>query len=334
MLKLLRQNQNIILTSIGLFLVSLTALLFLINNGLQVNHQELKTDVISYGKKESNLEEVKYRELVKNEDDPLFVLNLDGTIDFTSQDFLAASGYSPNKLSGRLFFSLIRSKDQVDFLSAISKAYLSEEPISMVGPFNIIKDDGSVSIYMGSLFPVKEDGKIKKIILTIKDITSNVEDSATDESVSEERTSDDSASDQVESDTAAEQEDSIVTTRPSRELRYKSRATKKQNSVNKDSGVAGETVITDETVTEGDNSEQISEPAHVDQPSHSQHVQNTLTPNRSVTTENSEESQNESNSGSEQDSSNENGTNNENDNSQNNQQEGHDNRLVFTDYRF
>ena len=332
MLKLLRQNQNIILTSIGLFLVSLTALLFLINNGLQVNHQELKTDVISYGKKESNLEEVKYRELVKNEDDPLFVLNLDGTIDFTSQDFLAASGYSPNKLSGRLFFSLIRSKDQVDFLSAISKAYLSEEPISMVGPFNIIKDDGSVSIYMGSLFPVKEDGKIKKIILTIKDITSNVEDSAADGSVSEEGTADDS--NQVESDTSAEQEDSIVTTRPSRELRYKNRNTKKQNDVNKDPGVAGETVITDETVTDADNSEQISEPEHIDQPSRSQHVQNTLTPNRSVTTENSEESQNESNSGSEQGSGNENSTNNENDNSQNNQQEGHDNRLVFTDNRF
>lgn len=331
MLKLLRQNQNIILTSIGLFLVSLTALLFLINNGLQVNHQELKTDVISYGKKESNLEEVKYRELVKNEDDPLFVLNLDGTIDFTSQDFLAASGYSPNKLSGRLFFSLIRSKDQVDFLSAISKAYLSEEPISMVGPFNIIKDDGSVSIYMGSLFPVKEDGKIKKIILTIKDITSNVEDSAADESVSEESTSADSASNQIESDTS---EDSIVTTRPSRELRYKNRNTKKQNDVNKDPGVAGETVITDETVTDADNSEQISEPEHIDQPSRSQHVQNTLTPNRSVTTENSKESQNESNSGSEQGSGNENSTNNENDNSQNNQQEGHDNRLVFTDNRF
>jgi PAS domain S-box-containing protein len=176
MLKIIKQNQNIIIVSIGLFIISLTALLFLVNNSDKNENGELKADVVNAGETvgSEKSEESTYRKQVNNYDDPLIVIRIDGTVEYSSPDFKSSAGYDQATLHNKLFYSLLNPEDLSIFLGAYGKAMASEEAVTMIGPYRIRNADGKYSVNMGSLYPVKNGDKVQKIILTTRNISGDL----------------------------------------------------------------------------------------------------------------------------------------------------------------
>ena len=176
MLKIIKQNQNIILVSVGLFLISLTALLFLVNNSDKAGHGELNADVVNAGEviNTDKSGESAYRKLINNQEDPIIVLRIDGTIEYSSPDLKSSEGYDQKILQDKLFYSLLNPEDLSIFLGAYGKAMASEEAVMMIGPYRIRGANGEYSVNMGSLYPIKSGDKVQKIILTTRNISQDL----------------------------------------------------------------------------------------------------------------------------------------------------------------
>ncbi|MFO0781000.1 MAG: PAS domain-containing protein [Candidatus Gracilibacteria bacterium] len=65
--------------------------------------------------------EQKYRKVVNNIEDPVFVLNLDGTLKFASWDVENTLEYKPEELDHQIFFLMIHPEDLSTFLGAFGK---------------------------------------------------------------------------------------------------------------------------------------------------------------------------------------------------------------------
>lgn len=190
MFKFLKQNKNIIMIATGLFIVSMSVLMFFLNSDPQakINNHELKTSVIDSTSVKSNPEEERiYRDLVKNQDDPIVVIGLNGMVDFTSLDFASTTGYKKDEIKNQLFLSMIQSDDLGTFLKAFGKVIDTEEQLNLVGPYRFKNMAGEYRYYMSSLTPVMQNGKINKIAITLRDITDdlNKDTKATDPNTAE-----------------------------------------------------------------------------------------------------------------------------------------------------
>lgn len=175
MLSFIRQNRNVLLVGLGVFMASMTALMFLLNQSTQ-NHGELKTDVLASEKSvvSEQSEEKTYREILNNTEDPVVVMSLDGTIQFNSSDFEKITGDPTDITKGKLFFSLLKPEDMGVFMSAFGKAIQTGKPQMMIGPYHILNRSGDYSVNMGSVYPLSENEKITKIGLTTRDISDKI----------------------------------------------------------------------------------------------------------------------------------------------------------------
>lgn len=175
MLKYLKQNKNIFIVAIGLFIASMSTLLFFLNDAPE-SHLQLKTDVVdSITLKSRQEEERVYRELLENHSDPIIILGLDGTIHFASWEFEANGGYRHKELKGELFFSLLHPDDLGTFMAAFGKVIETEKILTMIGPYRLRYKNGEYSVHMGSLHPLKEGEKILKLGITTRDISNEIE---------------------------------------------------------------------------------------------------------------------------------------------------------------
>ncbi len=168
------QNRNIILVSLGVFIASMSGLMFFLNNGgSEVSMmKDLKTNVIesSWAGKE-NAEDTEYRELFKNEEDPFLLLHLDGSIRYVSANFSESTGLGTADLEEKTYFSFINHEDLPIVLSAFSKTLGDADTQTMVGPFRMLDGDGEFRIYMGSFHPVIEDDDVAAVGAVIHDIS-------------------------------------------------------------------------------------------------------------------------------------------------------------------
>lgn len=175
MLKYLKQNKNIFIVALGLFIASMSTLLFILS-GEKDSVNELKTNVVdSITLKSHQEEERNYRELIDNHDDPIIVLSLDGTIEFASWDFEANSGYRQKELKEELFFSILHPEDLGTFMTAFGKVLETENSITMIGPYRLRDGNGEYHVHMGSVHPLKEHDKVVKIGVTTRDISYEIE---------------------------------------------------------------------------------------------------------------------------------------------------------------
>lgn len=185
MLTYIKQNKNIFIVTLGLFIASMSALLFFLNDDHNL-HEELKTNVVdSIALKSYQEEEKRYRDLLGNHEDPIIILNLDGTIDFVSWDFGVAAGYKQKELKGELFLGLLHPEDLGTFMSAFGKVIGTEEALTMIGPYRLRDSLGAYRVNMGSVYPIKEEKKVVKIGLTTRDISYEIEKSEEEKVVEE-----------------------------------------------------------------------------------------------------------------------------------------------------
>ena len=177
MIKYISQNKYVLLSATALFVVSMSTLLFFFGNNMKASHnQELQTDVMqTVDIKSLQEDENKYRKLLNNEQDPIVVLNLDGTVDFTSGDIESILGYKQNELSHQMFLLLMNPEDIATFMGAFGTAIQTEKPVTTVGPYRIRDKNGQYHINIGSAVPVIDNGKIVKIAISTRDITNELE---------------------------------------------------------------------------------------------------------------------------------------------------------------
>jgi PAS domain S-box-containing protein len=181
MLQYIKQNKHVIMVAVTLFVISMSTLLFFFgSNGGQ---KDLKTDVIGGGSnvtesinvKSAQDDEQSYRTIVNNEEDPVFVMNVDGTIKFSSWNVESTLGYKPDELQHQIFFLMIHPDDLSTFLGAFGKVIQNKKPVTMVGPYRLRDKNGEYHLHMGSLFPIVVQGNVDSIAIASKDISSTVQ---------------------------------------------------------------------------------------------------------------------------------------------------------------
>jgi len=168
------------MVAVTLFVVSMSTFMFFFGvNGTEP--KELKTDVVnevteSIDVKSLQDDEKNYRKLVNNQEDPVFVMNLDGTIKFSSWDVENTLGYKQEDLDHQIFFSMLHPDDLSLFLGAFGKVLQNKKPVTMVGPYRLRGKDGQYHIHMGSLFPILTQDVVTQIAISSKDIGKKVDD--------------------------------------------------------------------------------------------------------------------------------------------------------------
>lgn len=188
MLKYLKKNKNIMIAAVGLFIVSMSVLLMFLNQE-PLNKDELKTSVVEASSVKSHQEEERhYREVVKNEEDPIVVIGMNGLIDFSSADFAELTGYKNEQIKGQLYFSFINPEELSTFLSGFGKVIDTEKPVLLVGPYRFKDSSGNYRYQIGSLYPVNADGKLTRIAISIRDITSELQKQQNNEKPQPEKT--------------------------------------------------------------------------------------------------------------------------------------------------
>lgn len=184
MFKFLKQNKNILMVAFGLFIVSMSTLLFFLKEDPHTGklNEDLKTSVVESVSMKSHQEDEKiYRDITKNSDDGIIVIKINGMVDFVSWNLEEIAGYREDDIKGTLFFKMISPQDLSTFLEAFGKVIDKEAPLSLVGPYRIQNSNGEFHYYIGSMHPISWNGKIAKIALTLRDINETVEDGETSE---------------------------------------------------------------------------------------------------------------------------------------------------------
>jgi PAS domain S-box-containing protein len=174
MLSYFTQNKAIIFAAVGLFVTSMTGLLFFLSQDPGTN-AELKTNVMdSISLKSDQEAENNYREILNNKEDPVLVIGIDGIINFMSWSAENATGYSKDDIKNQLFFNYLNPEDLGTFMAAFGKALKDEKPVTMVGPYRVRGKDGAYHYHMGAIYPIIENGKIIKMGIVSRDISQEI----------------------------------------------------------------------------------------------------------------------------------------------------------------
>lgn len=180
MLQFIRQNKNVIMVAIALFFVSMSVLILFLGEELHENNDISANVVGSMGRSAAHVElpaselkenEIKFREVTGNQEDPIVVIGLDGMVDFASADFEVATGYEPVLMRDNLFYEFVDTADLAKFIAAIGKVLETGITMPMVGPYKFINVYGKYNIHIATLHPYKTGDKVTGIIVVFRDIT-------------------------------------------------------------------------------------------------------------------------------------------------------------------
>ena len=178
-----RSNKNVILTAVALFMVSLTALLYVLTGDITGEHGGLSANVVDSISIKSQMEQEKvFRSMVDDHVGPLAVVETHGLIEFASWDFESTTGYKAEAIKNQLFYSFIHPEDMPQFLAALGKVIATGEEVPMVGPYRIRTSEGDYRMQVASFYPIKNaEGETENIIFAIQDLTENIEPEISEE---------------------------------------------------------------------------------------------------------------------------------------------------------
>lgn len=151
-------------------MISVITLIFFLNN--QGPSHQLKADLIdsrATGKHQLANEYI-YGGLNETLGGSFVIVGLDGSVRYISSEFTAETGYSDGEMLNSLIFNYIQDEDLPTFIEGFGKVLETESPITMVGPFNFTLNNNTSGIFMATLTPIIEDGKVKEIVVETKDI--------------------------------------------------------------------------------------------------------------------------------------------------------------------
>ena len=172
MFKYIKQNKNIIVTAVAMFIVSVSVLMFFFSANTEIAPHDIKTDIIEgINVKLPQENESKFRKLLNNNKDSVLAVALNGDIEFASWDFESILGYKQEEILHKSFFTLLNPEDLSDFLGAFGRVMESHQQVNTIGPYRIRDAGGKYHIHIGSATPLLEKDKIRQIIISTKDIT-------------------------------------------------------------------------------------------------------------------------------------------------------------------
>lgn len=188
-----KNNKNVILVAVGMFIVSITTLLLLLNHEklggdfnadiLHLNESDKEEITVKLPKKDySKFEEVN--------EGPTVVLGADGLVEYINEDFEDISGYKLSEMIGEFFFSYVHQKDLGEILSSYNRVLSSSETMTMIGPIRIRNADDEYLMFMASMDPLVENEQILGVALTVYDITETAEDETEKEKTEKDKNDD------------------------------------------------------------------------------------------------------------------------------------------------
>ncbi len=179
----LSQNKKIAISAISLFLISFTSMLFFLkNNGDDLSdgqanvagsngHQTEQTEQAEVADKETV-----YRGYLGNEENPIFVVNTEGTIVFASDNCCELLSVVCDQFVGKLFFDYINTKDLSALVAEHTKLIQDPKLTENIGPYRMIKSDKEILVLFDA-YPILDDNKkVTEIIFAVKDITEQAEE--------------------------------------------------------------------------------------------------------------------------------------------------------------
>jgi PAS domain S-box-containing protein len=188
----LSQNKKIAISAIALFIVSFTIMLFFLEkNGNDLDHGQVDIlDVTGHEdvEAEENDPEAIYREYLADEENPIFVIDAEGTIQFASDDLCRLLKVDCENFIESSFFNYVNTKDLPDLVAAHTKLIQDPEPTEGLGPYRILKAQKEILVLLNAYPIVDKDGKVIEIVFGMKDITTQAEE-LNDEGVPEEEDS-------------------------------------------------------------------------------------------------------------------------------------------------
>jgi PAS domain S-box-containing protein len=172
------------MVALGVFVVSMTALLFFLNNGaVHINSDELKANVIentdtagTENAVDNSGTENTLREQFQDKDDPYLLITPDGAVDDASANYESVTGVAADDIKGKTFYSQVNPDDLPTVLSSFSKVLETGDEVTMIGPYRIKDGNGEYRLYMGSFYPIKKDGKIIDVGVVNRDISNAVQE--------------------------------------------------------------------------------------------------------------------------------------------------------------
>lgn len=168
-----KNNKNVISVGLSLFVVSVTALMILLNN--ESLSSELKTSLVHDSAGEAHGgEEIEYGPYLQLEDGPALIVGLDGMIEMANEKYGETTQFSPEEVQGHLFFNYVHPEDLAGVLSAYGKVLSSGEPEMLVGPFRMKNADGLYSVQMAAMQPVMAEGKMSGVAVKTQKLDSGL----------------------------------------------------------------------------------------------------------------------------------------------------------------
>jgi len=166
-------KQKYIFIAVCSALVVLSTGLFMISESkLDLNHGDLKANILSEEQIDIVQSEDFYRKLIENHEDDLFILKTDSLIHFSSESWRNDFGYSTEEVNNVNFFTFIHPKDLPYFVNSMLSVMQHDEKVDNVGPFRIKEKEGRYRLYMGTVWPLhNQEGEIVEIALTLRDVS-------------------------------------------------------------------------------------------------------------------------------------------------------------------
>ncbi len=113
--------------------------------------------------------EEKYKSLIENMNEAIFLANETGEILFLNQQFSKITGYSHDELLGVNGYELLAPKNNRDNLK--NKILSRKNGVSETYETQLVKKDGSVLLIRNSASPIIENGKFMGVMSVMTDIT-------------------------------------------------------------------------------------------------------------------------------------------------------------------
>lgn len=166
-----KQKKAFILTFTVMIIV-LTSIFIVTESQLNINHNELHTFVVQHGDMTTELSESDFRELLQNNDDEIFILKNDTTIEFSTESWRDNFGYYKEDIEGQNFFTLIHPNDLPYFANEMIELVNTGKEISGIGPFRIKDIDEEYHLFLANGLPIyDEHDELIRIGLVLIDVS-------------------------------------------------------------------------------------------------------------------------------------------------------------------
>jgi PAS domain S-box-containing protein len=115
--------------------------------------------------------EARFRALIENSKDMIFLLNRQGLIQYASPSIERILGYSMNSLIGRSIFELVHPEDQSRVISELQDLIQNQRASPSVTEARIRHADGSWHIHEGIGTNMFDDPSIQSFVMNSRDVT-------------------------------------------------------------------------------------------------------------------------------------------------------------------